>query len=64
MKPPLRDNIYAEGSIIYAKNKPAQQLIIRRFVNRIYFCKIAADLNHKDLIYFERELISKPERVI
>lgn len=56
MKPPLRDNIYAEGSIIYAKDKPGQQLIIRRYVNRIYFCKAVENPSQKDLIYFEKEI--------
>lgn len=51
------ENKYKEGEIVYAKIDPTVKLIIRRYVKRIYYCKVQKDLSHKDLVYFERELM-------
>lgn len=51
-----KDNIYEEGSIVYAKHAPHLKLIIRRYVDRIYYCKSEQDTVAPDQIYFEREL--------
>lgn len=56
MKPPLRDNIYKEGTIVFTKSEPKQKLFIRRYVNRIYFCRIADEPDRKELTLFEREI--------
>ncbi len=60
MKMPKRDNKYKEGSAIYANVAPSLKLIIRRYVNRIYYCKVAGDPTLKERVYFERELTSIP----
>jgi len=52
------ENKYKEGEIVYAKIDPTVKLIVRRYAKRIYYCKIQKDLSHKDLVYFERELIA------
>ncbi len=52
------DNIYQEGSTITAKENPALKLVIMKYYQRIYYCAIADDPEHKHLAYFERELIS------
>lgn len=41
---------------------PTQKLLIRRYVDRIYYCKIQKDPAHKELVYFERELMNSPEK--
>ena len=51
------DNIYKTGLTIYAKAAPQLKLIIMKYYQRIYYCAIADDLNHKQLAYFEHELI-------
>lgn len=51
------DNKYKEGEIVYAKINPNIKLIIRRYVDRIYYCKVFEDLNQKEQVYFEREII-------
>jgi len=56
------ENIYKEGSTVCAKINPTQKLLIRRYVDRIYYCKIQKDLAHKELVYFERELMNCPEK--
>jgi hypothetical protein len=50
------ENKYAEGSAVYALVRPEVKLVVRRYVERVYYCTIAADPGHKDLVYFEREL--------
>ncbi len=52
------DNIYEEGSFIHPKERPEVKLIIKRYLQRIYFCEDVNDPTHKMLAYFERELIA------
>lgn len=49
-------NKYKEGSTVFARANPTQKLIIRRYVDRVYYCKIAADVNAKELVFFEWEI--------
>ena len=50
------ENIYPEGSVVYAKVDPANKLSVRRFVKRIYYCTLLKGGIQKDLVYYEREL--------
>ncbi len=51
------ENKYKEGEIVYAKVKPDQKLLIRRYVDKIYYCKIQKDPTLKELVFFEREIL-------
>ncbi|RIH63401.1 hypothetical protein D1164_19935 [Mariniphaga sediminis] len=51
------ENKYKAGDIVQAKVNPTLNLLVRRYVARIYYCQIQEDLTHKELVYFERELI-------
>lgn len=51
------ENKYKEGETVYAKERPDTGLTIRRYVDRMYYCRIKADPVSKDLVYFERELM-------
>jgi len=51
------ENKYKEGEEVYAIVDPSLTLIIRRYVDRIYYCKIKKDPTLKELVYFERELM-------
>ena len=53
---PSLDNKFKEGEIVYAKEYPTIPLIIRRYVHRVYYCRIVDDPENKELVYFEREL--------
>jgi uncharacterized protein YodC (DUF2158 family) len=53
----IMGNKFKEGEVVQAKVNPALNLVIRRYVDRIYYCKIQQDLTHKELVYFERELV-------
>ncbi len=57
------ENKYKEGEEVYAKVNPSLKLIIRRYVDRIYYCKIKINPTLKELVYFERELMSDSDSV-
>ena len=57
------DNIFKEGEEVYAKENPSLKLIIRRYVDRIYYCKIKENPALKELVYFEREIMSDAAQV-
>ena len=59
-----KKNKYKEGEVVYAKAYPTIKLIIRRYIARIYYCKIAETPQKKDLVYFERELMTKTAGVV
>lgn len=59
MKTNDSENKYQVGEIVQAFAKPEQKLIIRRYVDSIYYCTIQADPTLKELVYFERELSNK-----
>ncbi len=50
-------NKYNVGDIVYAKASPDRALVIRRYVDRVYYCKIRQYPEEKELVYFDRELV-------
>jgi len=54
------DNKYKEGSVVYAIADPEVRLVIRRYVDRVYYCRAQKDPAQKELIFFERELTQTP----
>jgi len=57
------ENKYGEGQTVYAKENPALKLLIRRYVERIYYCSIKDEPGRKELVYFERELVPETGEV-
>ncbi len=53
-------NKYNAGDIVYAKVNPRLELVIRRYIDQIYYCKVKDDPERKELVYFERELVKNP----
>ena len=53
---------YKVGSTVFAKVIPEEALIIRRYIARIYYCRLADKSDDTDLVYFERELMSIQEK--
>lgn len=53
-------NKYKEGTIVFSRLNPEVELIIRRYVDMIYYCKQKALPDEKDLVFFEREIMAKP----
>jgi hypothetical protein len=48
---------FKEGDEVYDRIRPGQKLIISRYFQGIYYCKIEENLRRKELIYLERELM-------
>ncbi len=55
-------NIYEEGDTVFAKKHPTVKLIIRRYLQRIYYCRVASNTDLKEQVYFEGELFSEREQ--
>ncbi|MFN7495184.1 MAG: hypothetical protein ACK5RG_19855 [Cyclobacteriaceae bacterium] len=53
------ENKFKEGEEVFDAVHPNQKLIIRKYYNRIYYCKVVDDPSSKELAYFERELTGK-----
>ena len=56
MEDHLQDNKFMEGSEVFAKANPTITLIIRRYLDKIYYCKVKEDPNQEEQVYFEREI--------
>lgn len=54
------ENKFKEGDVVFAKVNPDVKLVVRRYVTRIYYCKIQHDPDRKELVYFEREIEAVP----
>lgn len=50
-------NSYEPGDVVYAKINPTLKLVIRRYIDQVYYCKVQDDPKHKELVYYERELV-------
>ncbi|QSE96447.1 hypothetical protein [Fulvivirga lutea] len=51
------ENKFVAGDIVFAKEAPQLKLVVRRYIDRVYYCKRVEDPEKKDLVYFERELV-------
>jgi hypothetical protein len=54
-----KENKYKAGDIVYAKENPGLKLVVRRYIDRIYYCRFPDEPDRKDLALFERELVNK-----
>jgi hypothetical protein len=50
-------NKYLAGDVVAAKINPDLKLVIRRYVDQVYYCKVMDDPEGKELVYYERELV-------
>ena len=53
---------YKNGEVVSERIRPALKLVIRRFMNGIYYCEVQENRSRKELVYFERELMANPQR--
>lgn len=60
MRKELPPNTHFAGEIVYAKLNPSLKLMVRRYVDRVYYCTICDQPDKKELVYYERELIDAP----
>lgn len=54
-------NTYQVGDAVYAKQFPTVKLKVRRYLQRIYYCRVASNDALKEQVYFENELLTKEE---
>lgn len=52
------ENKYKEGDVVCDRTRPTQHLVVGRYADKVYYCKVQEDLRRKELVYFERELTS------
>jgi hypothetical protein len=51
------DNIYAEGSVIFAKERPTTPMVIRCYLDKIYYCRNQDKPDENERVYFEPQLL-------
>ncbi len=49
---------FIAGDLVYARTNPNQQLVVRRLLDRVYYCKVKGKVGERELMYFERELVA------
>jgi hypothetical protein len=54
---PTTPHIYKDGMILTTKENPRVQLVVLRYYQRIYYCGVVGEPDHKPFAYFERELV-------
>lgn len=50
-------NEYQPGEVVFAIINPSVKLVVRRYLDQIYFCREAANPDGRDIAFFERELM-------
>ncbi|MDZ7646160.1 MAG: hypothetical protein U5K54_02675 [Cytophagales bacterium] len=50
---------FKAGDEVYERIRPSQKLIVTRYFKGIYYCKIEEHKTAKELMYFERDLMSR-----
>ncbi|WP_370086876.1 hypothetical protein [Ekhidna sp.] len=50
-------NKYNVGDTVTAKSATSQKLVIRRYIDQVYYCQVKDDPEKKELVYYERELV-------
>jgi hypothetical protein len=53
------NGLFKIGETVYEKTNPNVELIVRRYVDRIYFCQFADNLTKAELVLFEREVFKQ-----
>ena len=52
------ENLYVAGDKVSLLINPSKQLVIKKYLSRIYYCVNVNDEDQKLLAYFERELVA------
>jgi uncharacterized protein YodC (DUF2158 family) len=50
---------FKEGDEVYERIRPGQKLIVSRYLKGVYYCKVEENPQRKELIYTERELMTR-----
>ena len=49
---------YKAGQIVFERIRPSQKLVVSHYFDKIYYCKVEEHRHRKELVYFERDLMS------
>jgi uncharacterized protein YodC (DUF2158 family) len=52
------ENKFKSGEVVSERIRPTLKLTVSRYVDGIYYCLIQERESKRELVYFERELIS------
>lgn len=50
------ENKYKAGDVVRERIRPNQKLVIKRYLNNIYYCMAEENPRQKELVYLERDL--------
>lgn len=60
MKKAFVQNKYNAGDVVSAKSDPSIKLVVRRYIDKIYYCRVQNNPD-EEKAFFERELTEDPE---
>lgn len=52
------ENKFKDGEVVFERIRPGRKLSIRRYAANVYYCRAEDDPKGKDLVFFERELVT------
>lgn len=51
-------NKYKEGEVVFEKARPLQKLVVERYLDKLYYCKLPEAPQRKSLVFLERDLMA------
>jgi hypothetical protein len=54
----VMESKYKAGDVVCERIYPAKKLIVSRYADKLYYCRVPENLKLKELVYFEWELMA------
>ena len=58
----LFEKRFEDGEEVYAIAHPSVPLIVRRYIDRVYYCRVRDDATQKEQVYYDRELVAPKQK--
>jgi hypothetical protein len=55
-------NKYKEGEVVFEKARPYQKLIVERYLDKLYYCKLQEAPHRKALVFLEKDLSADDQK--
>ena len=52
------ENKFKAGDFVFERIHPNQKMVVKKNIGKIYYCRAQEFPERKELVYFERDLIS------
>lgn len=52
------ENLFKTGEIVYSRNPPRVKMIVRRNVDKVYYCKVFNHPGNREMSFAERDLMA------